>query len=363
MTAIWRGGLLLTSALILSACTRDGGVSSYLAGGCTDSSQQQFEKVDWEKVRTVKMRIRQGEYSPMVVNLTQNQPYIMRIENADDDNRVFRASKFFQSVAMAKASIGKETYLNDCIDAVSLDAGEVAELRFIAVRDGRYDFEDNSLLLALSSLGGASGSISIQPKRVNYTPPINLRIKEPETRRMPLKLPPGQQPITPSPSVPVDRAPDGGGLFGPPPAEAKPEPGDGLFGAPEPEAKPEPKPQPGEGLFGAPEPEAKPEAKPAPKPEVKTAPAPAQPPEEETPVDEPTLGEPNGEGESDIEETPAVEAEPTGPTEPHDDIFGEPIEIEPGKPGEDLYGKPTDEAPKEPDDDIFGEPIEQQSMA
>ncbi len=337
MALVKRGIVLLTATLILAACTRDGGISSYLAGGCADASAKRFEGVDWNKVRQIEMRIRQDEYSPMTVTMTQGQAYVMSIKNEDDDNHNFRATEFFQSVAMAKASIGGEVFENGCMDAVSLEPGQTAELRFIAARDGRYDFEDNSLLLAFGRLGGASGSIAIQPKRVVYTPPVRIPDKKPEAAPVPVK-PPGNEP-----------APPGDGLFGPPPT------GDGLFGSPPIEPAPRPPvtsapavPEvPGDGLFGSPP------SEPAPDGQVK--------PEAATPS--PGGGEPSF-------EPPSVKAEPKatpepGPlqppvansSEPNNDIFGEPIEIEPIGPDKN---RPA--APREPNDGIFAAPP-QQSMA
>ncbi len=325
-----RGVLLLTVILILASCTRDGGVSSYLAGGCADASAKRFEGIDWDKVRQIKMRIRQGEYSPMVVTLTQDQAYIMSIENGDDDNHDFRATEFFQSVAMARASIGGEVFENGCMDAVSLEPGQTAELRFIAARDGRYDFEDNSLLLALSRLGGASGSIAIQPKRVVYTPPVRVPDKKPAAEPTPVK--------------PVRAAP-GDGLFGPPPTEESPPPGDGLFGPPpsEPAPRQPVTSAPADDLFGPPPAEPAPEA---PKTEAVPAPPSAATKPEAAPEVPP--------------KTETVPAPPQLPVansaKPNDDIFGEPIEIEPLGPDN---GRPG--APVEPNDDIFAAPP-QQSM-
>jgi uncharacterized cupredoxin-like copper-binding protein len=319
-----RGVLLLTATLILAACTRDGGVSSYLAGGCADASAKRFEGIDWNKVRRIKMRIRQDEYSPMVVTLTQGQAYIMSIKNADDDSHNFRATEFFQSVAMAKASVGDEVFENGCIDAVSLGPGQTAELRFIAVRDGRYNFEDNSLLLALSSFGGASGSISIQPKRVVYTPPVRIPDKKPVAKPAPVK------PVRAKPTPP------GEGLFGPPTTEPAP-PGEGLFGPPP--SEPAPKAQP------------KAQSKTQPKTQSKT-----QPKTEAAPPP-PGGGKPSA-------KLPAAAIEPVGKTgtlpppvanstKPNNDIFGEPIEVEPLGPDK---GGPS--APTPPNDDIFGGPLE-----
>ncbi|HEC90285.1 MAG TPA: hypothetical protein ENI55_01325 [Alphaproteobacteria bacterium] len=324
MALVKRGILLLTATLILAACTRDGGVSSYLAGGCADASAKRFEGVDWDKVRQIEMRIRQDEYSPMVVTLTQGQAYIMSIKNDDDDNHNFRATEFFRSVAMAKASIGDEVFENGCMDAVSLEPGQAAELRFIAVRTGRYDFEDNSLLLALSNLGGASGSIAIQPKRVVYTPPVRVPDKKPAAA-------PGNEP-----------APPGDGLFGPPPTIEPAPPGDGLFGAPpiEPAPRQPVTSAPSEDLFGPPEP------------------VPGAQPKEKAVTPPPDGGEPSTKAEPKPTPEPGTPRPPVANSaKPNNDIFGEPIEIEPIGPDTNL---PV--APQEPNDDIFTAPLEQ-SMA
>ena len=51
------------------------------------------------------IRIRHGEFSPMVLTLRQGWPYVLRIRNRDDRARMFAASDFLSKVAVIKTTV------------------------------------------------------------------------------------------------------------------------------------------------------------------------------------------------------------------------------------------------------------------
>ncbi len=316
MKKAWRPVLLSTALALLSACAQDGVLPAFF-DGCPADSRERVEEANWEQARTISIRIRQNEFEPMVFRLVQDRPYVLIIDNKDESLHFFHAQKFFRSIALAKVTSGEQMFVGGCTAAVAVEPQKSAELRFVAVRDGRYDFEDNPFLLSFVRLGSASGSISIEPEKIYYTKSVIPRIPKPTTKT----------PVAPVRTTPLEEPPaePGEGLFGAPSPEEPPaEPDDGLFGAPSPEEEPA---KPDEGLLGAPSPE-EPPAKP----------------------DEGLFGAPSPE-------------EP--PAKPDDGLFGAPPPEEPpAKSDEGLFdtpikppAAPEDRAPGKPGEGLFGAPI------
>ena len=311
MKKAWRPVLLSTALALLSACAQNGVLPAFF-DGCPADSRERVEEANWEKARTIAIRIRQNEFEPMVFRLVQDRPYVLVIDNKDESLHFFHAQKFFRSIALAEVTSGEQMFIGGCTAAVAVEPQKSAELRFVAVRNGRYDFEDNPFLFSFVRLGSASGSISIEPEKIYYTKSVIPRVPKPTTKT----------PVAPVRTTPLEEQPaePGEGLFGAPsPEEEQPaEPGEGLFGAPSPEEEPA---KPDEGLFGAPSPEEEP----------------AEP-------DEGLFGAPSPEEE---------------PAKPDEGLFGAPSPEEPpAKPDGGLFGAPPpDEPPAKSDEGLFDTPI------
>jgi len=295
----------------LSACAVSSGGSEFFALGCGADAARHLEGVDWEQAKQVKIRIRQDNFTPTYMGLHQGVAYRLTLENADDGRHVFRASEFFTSIALAGVSVdGGEEDEDPCIDAISLGGGETALARFVAFRDGVYEFDDNSVMLAMALGGSAGGFISIEPAPdIPVSPVDHLKLIEPP-EIMKKSLEPtrptslfGDQPTPPSGAPPglfddQPTPPSGApsGLFDDqaPPAEAPTSlfdlpasdqpPAQPIEAAPSIPVEPEQGAPSGEGLFGEPAPEEPPlvEALPGePPPETDTVmglPADEQPP-------------------------------------------------------------------------------------
>ena len=154
----WSGRYILAAgvALGLSACNFLEGIDLSLSRiGCAVFPETKVGAVNWDTAWSVNMRIRQGEYRPMVLGFTAERPYVLRIANADDSDRMFRASGFFDSVAVGLVRVGGRDYETTCLSAVTIGPRETAEIWFVAKRDGRYEFEDQLVPYLFSQ--GASG--------------------------------------------------------------------------------------------------------------------------------------------------------------------------------------------------------------
>ncbi len=133
---------------------------------CDDDSSQVLEGVDWYKAKVLNIRIRQGRFSPTYLGLYVSTPYILIIENADDVDHTFRANDFFRAIAVGGVSADEADFKEmKCIAGVTISPHTKTALRFVAVRDGTYEFEDDSLVNSLAMIGTGGGFITIEPQR------------------------------------------------------------------------------------------------------------------------------------------------------------------------------------------------------
>ena len=163
---------LMLALLVLSSCTYAPGSKGFPWGVnfsgvvCEDSSTQHLEGVDWHQARGLDIRIRQGRFSPTYLGLYMGQPYILSIENADDSDHSFRAFDFFRAIAVAGVSADGDDFQEvDCLSGVTIPPRTKTALRFVAVRDGTYEFDDDSIVNSLAMIGSGGGFITIEPRR------------------------------------------------------------------------------------------------------------------------------------------------------------------------------------------------------
>lgn len=161
MKNAFRWLLYTAAALLLPACAVSNGVYTEFGAKCIADAAERVAKVNWLEAETVDLRVRQGTYTPTIIRLRQDSSYVLRIANGDDRNRIFSANEFFRAIALAKVTMGEFESDASCISAIVVPAMETAEVRFVAVRDGRYEFEDNPFLYAKVVAGYGSGVISI----------------------------------------------------------------------------------------------------------------------------------------------------------------------------------------------------------
>lgn len=258
-------GRTITAVLLAAAaagCAGDVGfVNLPVARNCPPPTRaEDFENVEWDKVRQIDVRIRDGEFQPSIVRLHQGNGYIFRLNNRDDKERRFLAPKFFSKLKIESIVVGENVIVDSCVAGLAVPPLTVAQIRFIVERDGRYEFEDTAFPLPFA--GVPSGLIVVeqaQPRieTVQVLPaPSAIPVFKPKedeggtdatsgaTGATPASAPgaaaPGAQPAAPADSAPTiqtirRQAPTPEVLDKPPPPVApapatKPAEGGGLFG-------------------------------------------------------------------------------------------------------------------------------------
>ena len=213
--------LLIPLFFLLQACAQQSWIASMAASGCVADSEKLVSEADWTDPGKLSVRIRQGEFTPMVFALTKNRPYEIEFENADDVSHVFQAPDFFRSVAFDKIVADGKEIKKICPRSLVIEPGKKLMAYLIPVRDGRYEFSDNTFNLPTGPLAGVGGSISIEKKRGFLIRPPKSIPPYPEGIREFLNAP-VRPPVEPGPG------PQPGGLFDDTEQSPPAEPG-GLF--------------------------------------------------------------------------------------------------------------------------------------
>ncbi|MDV7340728.1 cupredoxin domain-containing protein [Terasakiella sp. A23] len=156
----FRFGVAIVAALGLSACANldiTTGPSPIINIGLFDGSTSYEDasgeiaaKANWDAAREITLNVEEREFTPMVVHLKRETPYKLKIVNKDAEAISFRAVDFFESSSVLKLS-AKNTDIDDAsgmqkpllVSFVVPAKGE-RTLKFVPVKEGKYEFEDAS---------------------------------------------------------------------------------------------------------------------------------------------------------------------------------------------------------------------------
>ncbi|MEO5336540.1 MAG: cupredoxin domain-containing protein [Magnetospirillum sp. WYHS-4] len=147
-------------ALGLAACETNGTARGGLFGGCDTGTARGIEAEVWEKADVAAIRIRQGNFSPMVVHAAKGRPTILRIVNGDDEFHTFKAPEFFRNISIAKVTRGTDEDGPGCHSLLTIPAQRTVEIHFVPLNDGHYEFQDDLIPLVFS--GGSVGIVNVR---------------------------------------------------------------------------------------------------------------------------------------------------------------------------------------------------------
>lgn len=136
------GGVAMTAIAATAACAF---VEDPSFGPCPTLDVIAMGGVDWAQASVVDVRIRQDEFSPMVIGLERNRPYVLRFSNGDDSPHTFYAPQFFATAAVDRVRVGDAEQPQRCSASVRVGPGDTTEVWLVALADGRYPFRDPSL--------------------------------------------------------------------------------------------------------------------------------------------------------------------------------------------------------------------------
>ena len=204
-------GAVLAAAMAVTGCAE---VVMRIPSPFVDCSRVPpgaFEAVDWDAARRVRVSIRHGEFKPSLIRLYQGRPYVMQIENRDRGSRRFQSAEFFAALFIHSVVIEEYGRLSvTCPSGLLALPGGITEVRFIAARDGRYEFSGTVLPFDLGQIPDGIVHIEQAPAIAALLPPAIPGITKPDEDIPAGPYAPASVPVVSpapeTPALPVDPA-------------------------------------------------------------------------------------------------------------------------------------------------------------
>lgn len=159
------GAVLALSASVSGCMTSTNAEPSIFINDCMADRADIVEPVDWASVQPHRLRIVGGNYRPMIMNVEQNRPYILVLENADNKDHDFWAPDFLKGgIALDSIQFADQTPAKGCVNGVRIKARSSVTLRFVPVWEGRYEIRDVNF--ALTPTIGPTAVVNVVQPRV-----------------------------------------------------------------------------------------------------------------------------------------------------------------------------------------------------
>ncbi|MEK7820850.1 MAG: hypothetical protein AAB543_07055, partial [Pseudomonadota bacterium] len=220
-----RRAMVMGLAAVVAACAKVEMIPSPFAG-CDTVPPGVFDQVDWDAARKIVVYIRHGEFDPTLIRLMQGRPYVMRVENRDRQSRRLQSADFFEAVYIHSVVSGPDgPQSTTCPSGIRVSPGEAAEVRFIAARDGRYEYSDTMIPYAFGGIAGGIVRIEPMPMLAALASPIVPGITAPDDVPAGPYAPAAAPVVPPQPEAPPGAAPEPAAMpMIPPQPEAPPSP-------------------------------------------------------------------------------------------------------------------------------------------
>lgn len=151
----------LLASIPLAACAVPEALVTPPAERCGPEAEARLAAADFSRLRVIDITLSEGEFSPMVIRLRESRPYTFRIENTDNEDRLFAAPHFFLTTAVGDFAIGNRKTQAVCLDRLEIPAFETTIVTLLPLRPGAYEFED---AFVLPSGGVGIGTIRVEPE-------------------------------------------------------------------------------------------------------------------------------------------------------------------------------------------------------
>jgi len=129
---------------------------------CSEATDRVLAGIDFSEAKVIDIRVRNEEFTPMIIELTQNRPYILRISNRDNEERLFAAKEFLRNSAVSAVAIDNELLAEPCRSIYKLRDKQTLEIQLFTLNDGHYEFHDSSNILPFAVPTGAAGIINVE---------------------------------------------------------------------------------------------------------------------------------------------------------------------------------------------------------
>ncbi len=162
MRYVWRALSIMALLVTVSGCeTGYTGLHVSVFGNCAPDAQQRVQATDWSRMETVDINTGEVMFSPSLIYLKPQQPYLFRIANDDDVVHFFQARDFFRDAAI-KEVVKNNRLGKPCFNSVWMAPQEKVEVQLVTGGPGRYTYVDGNFIMEYVNGGSATGVIVIE---------------------------------------------------------------------------------------------------------------------------------------------------------------------------------------------------------
>lgn len=131
---------------------------------CAADQDKAAKAADWSKAAVIKETVKDKTYQIGLLVLVTGKPYVLRVANADAWTRSFRAPELFNKSSVLKVVLDGNEFQADCLQSVAIGAGKIAEIHFVPLEKGYYDYHETVMtppILTEFTGGGSIGQIHV----------------------------------------------------------------------------------------------------------------------------------------------------------------------------------------------------------
>lgn len=116
------------------------------------------DAADWDGKQDIAVELNEMSFTPNVLEFQAGQPYTLTIRNAGAEKHYFTAHEFYRSIATRKVETDQSEVKAPYLTAIEVYPGMQAELFFVAVVPGEYEFHCE---IEGHSEAGMTGTITV----------------------------------------------------------------------------------------------------------------------------------------------------------------------------------------------------------
>lgn len=143
-------------AAVLAGCSSDTGGKS--SSPSIDSAAI-VGAADWSNAETQTIVLSDYSFTPNAPVFKRDQTYRLHLENTSTHTHTFGSDTFFQAIAIQDVQVGGADVPAEGLKNIELDAGQAADITFVAVNPGTHEFYCD---VFLHDTFGMDGKIVIQ---------------------------------------------------------------------------------------------------------------------------------------------------------------------------------------------------------
>ena len=145
--------ILLISSSILGACTGDSLIETSAISSCKFEEKKLSPKYTWTQADILSVEIENDEFTPSLIELEKEKPYILSVSNTDQNTQWFNADDFLKNSTIHKIIIDGSIIDESCPASIAIPPNKNSNIYVIPRNSGNYSFSNQNLFLNLFSGG------------------------------------------------------------------------------------------------------------------------------------------------------------------------------------------------------------------